>query len=194
MPVEYIELQKGEYIDTEFIPAKNTGFYCKYLHLSADKAAGIFIMGMTQTNPSPPTGCVVVPTMGIYNTSYGWESINTIPNFSKASDIPAEGWLNFKNDNIAKLKCSDEEWSTELEELTSTITKPMYIGMLNRAGNASYYFHGRIYEVKITRDNLIIKHFVPVLDYLGNPCLLEKSENKLYHPQTMIQTLEFDDI
>lgn len=198
VPVEYIELQFGEFVDTEYIPTNDSGFYCKYLHLTAYNNQPVFAMGMTETISSPPTGCVIVPILGKHNKSYGWEEVINISDSTLGTpdDIPAEGWLNFRNDRTAKLTCSDKEWSTELEDVTTTITKPIYIGMLNRGGVASYQFHGRIYDVKITKGNQIVRHFIPVMDKLGNPCLFEKSENKMYYPRQCVQTLEleWDDI
>ena len=47
----------------------------------------------------------------------------------------------------------------------------------------NYLFIGKLFSAKFIQNNILIRDFIPVLDYDGTPCMLDQVEGKLYYNQ-----------
>lgn len=181
--IEYLESESNgnQYINTDYIPDAETGMYCRYLHLGSGSSS-IFVMGVSQTTSTPPSGMLCVPSMGYAVTTYAWGGPYSVGKpLGIPSIYPAEGWLNYLGDRRARLRCNSAEWATSLGSFNDTVTRPLFIGMLNRGGYNAYSFYGRIYEVRITQGGRLVCHFLPVLDTVGMPCLYDCVRKKSFY-------------
>ncbi len=173
--LEYLESQPSgnQYINLDYVPDGDSGLYCRYLHLSSNSSS-IFVMGLSQTTSTPPTGMICVPSMGYSATTYAWGGPFSVGRpLGIPSVYPAEGWLNYYGSRQALLRCNGEEWMASLGSFDYVVTRPLYLGMLNRGGANSYSFHGRIYEARITQGKKLVCHCVPALDADATPCMYD---------------------
>lgn len=173
--LEYLEsLPDGkQYIDLDYIPDGETGLYCRHLHLEKS-LNNVFAIGVSQTSTSPPTGMICVPTMGYAAVFYAWGGPYSAGRpLGPPSIYPAEGWLNYYGSRQAVLRCNGAEWATSLSSFDYEVTRPLYMGMINRCGVNAFAFYARFYEVRITQGKKLVCHCVPALDADGTPCMYD---------------------
>jgi len=171
--VEYIESFGNEVIKTDIIPKDNMGIYMKvvnqytssnttFLGSSNKSSNSIYSIGNT-TN----------------NISYGWNQTTKIEN--STSDILNIIELNFLNDKKVKVD-SKVINSLNTTELTNT---NITIFALNENNNITNYSSVKLYELKISIDDVIKYDFIPCYRILDNVVgLYDIINDKFYQSET----------
>ena len=62
--------------------------------------------------------------------------------------------------------------------------RPMYLYADNAVGTADYFSYVRVYELKIWQDDVLVRHFVPVIADNGAPYLWDKISKSLFGSET----------
>lgn len=175
----YLKDDARNYINTNYVPTKNTGLYVIAKQLYHSDAVP---MGMS--NVTDWGRAITAPRFlrrngnsGAYYTNWvGWSSVGN----GKAY----EGFTNFKNDKIVKIDTHLTTYTKNISDFTWTPNYPIYISAINRAGLYITYWRGCIYRAKISEGEDVVRDFVPCLDNNGIPCMYEIIEGKTYYTES----------
>lgn len=85
------------------------------------------------------------------------------------------GELNFMNSRNASIRVreSSKVYSNTLPTMTVSSTKPLAMFGRYDNGNRTYAWKGRIYRVKISEGEEIVRDFIPCLNPSGKPCMYD---------------------
>lgn len=165
------------YIDTNYIPTSNTGIYVKAKQTSSTSNRYPAANGTTTNSFSAPIWPKNTSEKAkvLWNTAKQWDVVGTGEYY--------EGYTNWLNSGTSDIILPDgTTHSLQLGELTSDLPNtPIYIFAQNDNGKATNPFLGRIYRVKISEGEEIVRDFVPALDPENKPCMYEMFEGKTYY-------------
>ena len=181
-PIEYIESTGLQYIDTEYLPKTGTfSFDVEFLILQTRATQSLFgnydgqdlnsiSFDMYSDGHTADMWYQGERYAGFYqfnlNEKYRW-----VGNFSPtelSSDITTSGGTT-THYSKSITKTYTPTYSTNL----------MFLNGITRDYN--WKFIGKIYEAKIRENGILIRHFIPVLDKDGVPCMFDKVEAKFYY-------------
>lgn len=165
------------YIDTNYIPTSNTGIYVKAKQTSSTSHRYPAANGTTANSFSAPIWPKNTSEKAkvLWNTAKQWDVVGTGEYY--------EGYTNWLNSGTADIILPDgTTHSLQLGELTTDLPNtPIYIFAQNNNGKAANPFLGRIYRVKISEGEEIVRDYVPALDPENKPCMYELFEGKAYY-------------
>lgn len=177
-PVPYLISNGNQFINTGYIPNKNTGFW---IEAQALYGGDMLVMGSGPNNNSNSMTAIRVPgtngnsTGGYWN---GWLSFNTL-----GSGRRYISETNFLNNLKANIYIDDDlVASKQLTEFKATSSYPVFLFGSNDNGNNNSPWIGKIYRAKISEGNKIIHDYVPMVDPLGNGLMFDIIEQKSYYP------------
>lgn len=180
--VEYLESTGTQWIDTGVIPNNETGAYVKALQTVIGNT---FPMGAGSNNSGWVPMRLLMKGNGSYPT-YRWGTYwsDSSSSFNDNIIYTSEfNWLNDKSVNLFK----GEELIISKTLNSSTNINPgctaAIFAVNNNTGNINYQWKGRVYEVKISQGENIVRHFIPCLDANGNPCMYELVSQKPFYNQ-----------
>lgn len=158
IPVEYLETNSGQYIDTGINPTDEYGYRIKNTY-TAGQGEQCAIGCMDSNNRF-----VGVYTGGPANAISGaWgDYVGFLPNYPWTTGTILDVKCNYKNDRKIVID------STEMKDIsdthvTGTISNSIYIGARNYGANVTRMI-GKIYGAEITKGSEVIANYIPCKD------------------------------
>lgn len=176
---EYLESDtNNQYIDTEIIPTNTTGTWVIAKRIT-DSVDGFSIAVRTNSNYYYP------PMLRSNGNYHGWGTTTEWTDFTK-QNTAFESYINYPiNGTITKEAVAIDNAGTSVTKALTTelptISHSLYIFGRNHNGTLERQWNGRIYRVKISEGDQIIRDFIPALDPDGKPCMYEMIEGKAYY-------------
>lgn len=167
-----------QYIDTEYIPTNNTGFWIDSID---NNNTSNYVMGMNETADWNSNKRMYIRTSG--NLLYGWMTYTTVQNINGYNKRVVAS-LNYLNSKKALWVLDGNTYeSSSLADLTFTPSKSLYISAVNYGGSPSIYISKfQIFEAKISEGTEVVRHFIPAYDtYSARGCMYEVVEGKAYY-------------
>ena len=178
--VEYLESSGTQWIDTGVIPNNETGAYIKALQITTGNT---FPMGAGSNNSGWVPMRLLMKGNGSYPT-YRWGTSWSDSPSSFNDNIIYTSEFNWLNDKSVNLFRGEELIITKTLNSSTNINPGCTAAIFavnNNTGSINYQWKGRVYEVKISQGEEIIKHFIPCLDEDNVPCMYEIIEGKAYY-------------
>lgn len=176
--LEYLESKGSQYIDTGYIPNNETGLYLKVYRING----GDLVPAGARTNDIrfyPPRF-----NMNSISIEYGWGNYYNIGNRDTNDNLSYESWLNFCNSRKTSIQTQSKFYEANLSTTLSTISHTIYIFDWNYNGSPTTHWAGKIYRVKISQGDTIVKDFVPALNLITNkPCMFDLITQTAYYNQ-----------
>lgn len=179
--VDYLISNGSQWIDTNYIPTNETGYYIEcqtYLANNNSRAVfGLFESDGTSTknriylylNPYP---------------SVGWNKITkTLTNQTSWQKEELKCGFNFFNNRTVFVNAKDLTLTHFLTDLSFTPTVPIYLFNSYGNTNADGRIKGQINTFIISEGDKIVRQFVPCLDADNVPCMYEIYEGTAYYNQ-----------
>lgn len=158
IPVEYLETNSGQYIDTGIQPTDEYGYRIRNTY-TAGGGEQCAIGCMDAGNRF-----VGVYTSGSSNAVSGaWGSyVGFLPNYPWTTGTILDVKCNYKNDR--KIVIDDTEMKDISDtHVTGTISNSIYIGARNYGANVTRMI-GKIYGTEITKGSEVIANYIPCKD------------------------------
>lgn len=171
----------NQYIKTDYIPTVNTGIY---VDAQADAAGDTFVMA---AGPNGSSECLSCPRFTFNsNNSCGWYWNGKWDKFYCNGDGSRfQSSINFFNNREVRLYIDNSLYKSKvLVDSTKTYKYPFFIfgGCKTDSTTVDSIYTGRIFEIKISERNKLVRHFIPALDNAqSRPCLYEVIEGKPYY-------------
>lgn len=172
----YLENTGEQYIDTGVIPTSKTDvdLFCNY---TVDKYCHCIIGG---GNAYGNNELLIAANMSSSTTIITSKGNNTNVRVASASSYVGEdhryriaGWQFYFDDRLVG--------TYPTVELSTQNT--MYLMAYHRNSGVGEYFIGKFYYAKIYDNGVLIRDYIPVLDWNDVPCLYDKVNKKLYYNQ-----------
>ena len=174
---EYLESNGKQYIDTEYIPTKNTNINIKYkLPTWFNHASSYTLVGSNSLY------------VKFYRFSGGLTN-----NFKKGNNVAEIYKWGFNYGDIYELSIKDSDVKVVKPEgtytgkidldFTNITSLPIYMWALNTETGASEKITGTIYSFIIYEKNVITANFIPALDTDNRPCLFDAIRRKTFYNQ-----------
>ena len=203
-PVEYIEsTDRKPYITIDDLNCStDIGVEITYRQdeINTDSANPWIICGFGVASGTYPRPYIVVPgfrysklseessattkVLGFYATYQNANDITGKAKYVVRDFVPGTytASCNFYND---KKIIFDGTVLGDCDILNSNISSIKNIAIFGFGNGGSVYtpynFKGKVYSVKITKGDTLVRDMVPALDYNGNPCLHDNITNKNYY-------------
>lgn len=169
--VKYLISDGSQYIDTNYVPTNETGYYLEgqgYGTASTDN----YFFGLIEKTPSDSRifACAT-PCL-----KWGWRIWGTFTCVVQYIRQETKFQHNFLNSRIIKATSIGSNFTyNNLPELDFTPTLNIHLFNLNNGGvsNSNSGLKGRIDTFLISEGNEIVRQFVPCLDNNGVPCMYE---------------------
>ena len=173
--VEYLQSSGTQWIDTGVIPNNEIGLYLKAHRING----GDLVPVGARTNDIR----FYPPRFNMNGTSieYGWENYYVLGNRNTSDDLSYVSWLNFYNSRKASIQTQSNFYEKALNTTLPSLSHTIYIFDWNYNGSATTHWIGKIYEVKISQGENLIRHFIPCLDNDGVPCMYDLVNDEVYH-------------
>ena len=181
--IQYLESSGVQYIDTGIKPTAKTMFKATYQYVSSCTAGG---------------GCDMIAgvrSQGDSATRYYPVSIN--------ASFPNERYVLAGHNNVIATRTTatrhdivfndsqrcvfvDGKFIGTFTATFANATRTLYLFAGNseqtgKVGNADWYANARIYSCEIWEGSELKRHFIPVVDNDGVPCLFDKVTRTLFH-------------
>ena len=174
--VEYLQSTGTQYIDTEYIPDNETGYWADAININGKNS---YLLGLNNTNDWNSNQRLYLRTAT--TLAAGWITYNTI-NSTNYSGLRVVGRMNYLNDRTAHYSVDNKEYSGALADLNFTPAHSIYIFGINFGGTidtAAAAF--RLYGVKISQGSEVVRHFIPCVNEDEVGCLYDIIEKKVYY-------------
>ena len=173
--VEYLQSSGTQWIDTGVIPNNEIGLYLKAHRING----GDLVPVGARTNDIR----FYPPRFNMNGTSieYGWENYYVLGNRNTSDDLSYVSWLNFYNSRKASIQTQSNFYEKALNTTLPSLSHTIYIFDWNYNGSATTHWIGKIYEVKISQGENLIRHFIPCLDNDGVPCMYDLVNDEVYY-------------
>lgn len=173
--VEYLQSTGTQWIDTGIIPNNETGLYLKAHRING----GNLIPAGARTDDIrfyPPRF-----NIDSLNIEYGWENYHLLGYRNTSDNLSYNSWLNFYNTRKASIQTQSNFHETTLDTSLPSLSHTIYIFDWNYNGSATTHWVGKIYEVKISQGENIVRHFIPCLDNDDVPCMYDLINDEVYY-------------
>ena len=171
IPVEYLQADGNQYINTNYKPTNTTGIYAKIQYVNTTSADYVAVGTWLSNNR------FVAPFRGSATTLRwysGWGSLE--PNAGNAINTDVnEIYLNYNNDR--KILVRTYDYDTVISSNITNISgnwKPLFIFSRNLDGTPSGNMVGKIFNVKFTEGTNLVRDYIPVKDEDGNGYMFDK--------------------
>ena len=177
IPVEYIEGTGTQYIDTGYKPTNTTGVKIRHT-ICADNGTDSIVFGARENSNATRYWLDI----DWNDKTIQWGFNNYSPSGSrysvsgKAGDIITTS-MNFLNDRAGKV--DDVSYDTTMSSTTlASITKSIYLFRANYTSALPY--SGKIYSLKISEGQNIVRDYIPTKDENGVGYMFDKISHTLY--------------
>ena len=160
--VEYLESSGSQWIDTGFIPNKNTKVVIEYQNPGG--ANGVCAIGCDTTWLS--NGFSIYSQVAEFGTTYIIYDVST----SRQGVILDKGTLIVDGKTIGTVTA---------DSISSGVKLAMFAN--NRGGTVGEFLTGTIYSCQIYDNGNLVRDYWPCYDPDGVACLYDKVEKKYYH-------------
>lgn len=180
--IQYIESTGTQWIDSGVAPDQDTSVEIKY-NLTALSGNTMLFGSRRDAQPADASN-------GIFRTLTTY--VNRVAfGTGNGTNINLSGTIGqtLNTDFVIKFKKNEIYYNNVLTTTIPVVTETwhgdynMYLGAVNTAGTTQYPVSAKIYYTKIWDNDTLVRDFVPVLDYDGTPCMLDRVEDKLYYNQ-----------
>lgn len=176
--VKYLIANGSQYIDTNYVPTNETGYYLEGQGYTSDTS---YFFGCNETSnwgDNKRIYCCATP-----NVYWGWMTYGTLTN--NAAYLRQENKIsfNFLNDRKATATINETDFTYNLPNLNFVPTKNIHLFDVNLAGTTSAPLKGRIDTFLISEGDQIVRQFVPCLDADGIPCMYELYTGTVHYNQ-----------
>ena len=175
--VEYLQSSGTQWIDTGVVPDNETGLFLKAHRING----GDLVPVGARTNDIrfyPPRF-----NMDGVTIEYAWENYYVLGNRNTSDDLSYVSLLNFYNTRKASIQTQSNFYENALNTTLPSLSHTIYIFDWNYNGSATTHWIGKIYEVKISQGENLIRHFIPCLDNDGIPCMYDLVNDEVYYKE-----------
>lgn len=175
--VEYLQSSGTQWIDTGVVPDNETGLYLKAHRING----GDLVPVGARTNDIrfyPPRF-----NMDGVTIEYAWENYYVLGNRNTSDDLSYVSLLNFYNTRKASIQTQSNFYEKALNTTLPSLSHTIYIFDWNYNGSATTHWIGKIYEVKISQGENLVRHFIPCLDDDGVPCMYDLVNDNVYYKE-----------
>lgn len=164
--VNYLIANGSQYIDTNYVPTNETGYYLEGQGYTTSET---YYFG-TRNETTTDTRIYFCATN---NVNWGWGTYGNL--ITDAAYQRQENKIshNFLNSRIAKTRVNEKDFVYNLSTLSFTPNKNIFLFGLNNGGTLISGLKGRIDTFLISEGDQIVRQFVPCLDADGIPCMYE---------------------
>ena len=180
--VEYLQAFGGQYINTNYIPTTEIGFYVDAMATSGNAT---FVMGSGPHSNTSTVASICLPLHQSNNPFFYWNG-----QYQFVTTLRGKRYIgrtNFLKSGFAELYTDDVYLGKrQLAILNSThSTQPIFLfGSSNTNGTLTYGYYGKIYEAKISDGNEVVRHFIPAYDKeLCEGCMYDVINDVAYYNQ-----------
>ena len=172
-PIEYLESTGTQYIDTGVYANGLIRMKAKIETMKAGGANSAF------------SGVLHPGFTGIWQIIYPYNGVDF--NVSQEEIIFNQNYIGIQDFDVDQVNKKIElngviknmsKTPLPLAPGHSNIPLFRYQNELNPSGN---YWYGKVYYVQIYDNDVLVRDFIPVLDYNGTPCMYDKVERKFYY-------------
>lgn len=151
-PIEYIQSNGTQYIDSNFIPKATTRTIMKAEPMSWSAWSAFFGTRNTSSPTASQAYIAAIPAATLYRSDYFGSSLTAeTPTVMQITNID-------KNKNI----CSFNNIMITNTSSTVNATTNMFLLALNDVGTAKYFLSAKLYSCQIYDGNTLVRDFIPV--------------------------------
>lgn len=173
-PVEYIEGNGYQAIDTGFCANQNTRVEMQFMPTSLINISGIYsflLCGRSGYHTNEFSLFVNAINWWIGYGSSDTQQANPTPTANTIYTID-------KNKNVTTIN------GTSYTQSTATFQSPVTMKIFSAEGGQSDHVSGRLYYVKIYDNGTMVRNMIPVVDENGRAGLLDQIDGKIYYSST----------
>lgn len=179
-PLEYLESDGRQYIDTGIIPTGTMSFELKtYVAVSAATSTGQVPLG-ARTHIKNQEWYYQISTFSIFPNGYMGYGPNKLINAElRFCDINTVSFVNGKY-TINQ----DYTYQYDTYEFPSEFKNTLYMFRLNSKESSTVWpdwFTGKIYYLKIWDGNKMLRDYIPVLDSNGVPAMYDRVSGQYFY-------------
>ena len=168
--IEYIEADGTQYIDTEIYANQKTSVYIVFQLTNLNKSHQV--IGTSKYNIQ------TINTNGGADRQWGTRHGTTTAQHSNRI-ANSQKVILYKNKNLFYI---DDVLVATLSTKKFSDSQTMYVyGYQNVLNTNSNYGSGRVFELRIYDDDILVRDYIPVLDSDGEACLWDKVQDQFYH-------------
>ena len=177
--VKYLISSGSQYINTNYIPTNETGYYLEGQGYTTSET---FYFGCNETTTWADNKRIYF--CATPNVNWGWMTYGTLTSTAAYLRQETKVSHNFLNSRISKATINETDFTYNLPELNFTPTRNMYLFGINLADTENYRcLQGRIDTFLISEGDEIVRQFVPCLDADGIPCMYELYTGTVHYNQ-----------
>ena len=191
-PIEYLESTGTQWIDTGYIPDDSTNFDIGYMYTEgvATGVGQVLFGSREETSGSPgfllssfsPNASAVLNSASVPRNGY----VRLGDGYNQATYSLAQSAYVFNT-----LKCDSYGYvflnGNSVYNVPLTRNTPprisLYMFALHTNTDIKDYAKGRIYYLKLYDNNTLVRHFIPVLDPTGTPCMYDNVTGQFFYNQ-----------
>ena len=179
--VGYLIANGNQWIDTDYIPTNETGYYLEGQSYISETTVKYYFGSNETTDWNANQRIYFGATTNIF---LGWMTLITVT--SDASKIRQETKvaLNFLNSRKCVTTINETDFTNELSDLSFTPTQKIILFNVNLGGSPhTGGLKGRIDTFLISEGDQIVRQFIPCLDADGIPCMYELYTGMVHYNQ-----------
>ena len=177
--VNYLIANGSQYIDTNYIPTNETGYYVEGQGYTTSEG---YFFGSAETTTWADNKRIYF--CATPNVNWGWMTYGTLTNTAAYLRQETKVSHNFLNSRISKATINETDFTYNLPELNFTPTRNIYLFGINLADSINYNgLKGRIDTFLISEGDKIVRQFVPCLDADEIPCMYELYTGTIHYNQ-----------
>ena len=175
--VNYLIANGFQYIDTNYIPTNETGYYVEG---QAYNATNSYILG-ARNESSSDTRIYFALTQ---NIGYGWNVWGDVTKDAAYLRQETKVSLNFLNNRTVLTSINEKDFTSVLSDLIFIPSQSIFLFTFNNGGTPyAEGLKGRIDTFLISEGDQIVRQFVPCLDEDGIPCMYELYTGTVHYNQ-----------
>lgn len=180
--VNYLIANGSQYIDTNYVPTNETGYYVEGQGYVSEATARYFFGSNETTDWNANQRIYFCATP---NNVLGWMTTITVTNVAANLRQETNVALNFLNSRKCVTTINDADIINELSDLSFTPTQKIFLFSVNMGGvpTSNQGLKGRIDTFLISEGDQIVRQFVPCLDTDGIPCMYELYTGTVHYNQ-----------
>jgi len=171
-PLNYIESNGTQYINTNFYANNNTHIQLKAVPTKFEEEWQCIFSSKTAYQQNEYV-------LQVHRTNNNWYSSYGTNDSRDVNIVLGKEYICDKNKNITNINGT----TMTLDSATFTATHPGYIFADNENG-ACHFWRGKLYYLKIYDDTTLVRDFIPVLTQEGIVSLYDQLNNKFYVSET----------
>ena len=180
--VKYLIANGYQYIDTNYVPTNETGYYLEGQGYVSESTARYYFGSNETTDWNLNQRIYFGATP---NNLLGWMTSLTVTNAAANLRQETKVALNFLNSRKCITTINDADIINELSDLSFTPSQKIFLFSLNLGGMpiSNQGLKGRIDTFLISEEDQIVRQFVPCLDADGIPCMYELYTGTVHYNQ-----------